>query len=345
MEFKKAIRSARKLRLAIAAPSGGGKTYSALRIAKGIVQAEGGKIAFIDTENNSASLYSHIFDFDVVNVEPLFNIKDFNDAIELAKENGYNVLIIDSSSHAWKQVLDIVDKVTAGSPSKNSYTSWRTGTSIMDKWLQNVLFYPGHVIFCMRSKMEYVMIQNEKGKSDVEKIGLAPVMRNEIEYEFDLMLDGNTDHYFKVTKSRYDKFSDQIIEKPDERFGKELIEWLTLNDEAAPEPEPEPVAPEPEPTPAPLTDNKKYNITQEPINLSSLLYDPATIKPEFDPTCKEIMKYWDKCKMHDVHRINSLKKYLEVDTLNACENLHDLEIYLELLKTHWEKLSGSKNGS
>jgi pantothenate kinase-related protein Tda10 len=66
--FKKAVRKKAKLRLGIEGPSGSGKSYTSLLIGKGL--ANGGKIAVIDTENSSASLYSHICDFDVADLDP-----------------------------------------------------------------------------------------------------------------------------------------------------------------------------------------------------------------------------------------------------------------------------------
>jgi len=362
MGFKKAQRQQRKLRLAIASPSGGGKTYSALRIAKGIIEAEGGKIAFIDTENNSASLYSHIVEFDVCNIDPPYMIPDFSKAIDEAREAEYNVLIIDSSTHAWQQVLDVVDKLTKTSASKNSYFNWRQGTTIMERWMQKVLFYPGHVIFCMRSKTEYE-IATIDGKKVPEKIGLAPIMRAGIEYEFDMMLDGNTDHYFKVTKSRFDRFSDMVIDKPNNKFGRELIEWLNdapkvdVSKEATPPVKvPEKVeVPKAEnktrkpagfkaesETPEALPDNKKYGIESEPIDLTKVetkkgtmdlsaaaVYDPSRIKPEFKNLCEQINAGWQKLAYHDVKISNSVKKHL------GCSTLADDSITMKTLYAYY----------
>jgi len=366
MKFKKAKRSARKLRLAIAAPSGGGKTYSALRIAKGIIEVEGGKIAFIDTENNSASLYDHITDFDVVNIEAPYTIPDFNEAINAAKDGGYNVLIIDSSSHAWQQIQQVVDNITNSSTSKNSYVAWRKGTTITDKWLQNVLLYPGHVIFCMRSKMDYQMVEKGDGKKAVEKMGLAPIMRNGIEYEFDMMLDGNIDHYFTVTKSRFHKFSDLILNKPDEKFGKELIAWLNAAPvtetqdhvptakEIIPDPKPKsakkftpnppiekvqkPVADKSVTVQKPEPDNKRYKLPSQPtVDLSDVLsYNPQTINQEFKPICEKIVKGWAMLKYHDVHIKKSLQKHLEVSTLNKVASLNLLNGYFQVLRGKYQ---------
>ncbi|MGY8832331.1 MAG: AAA family ATPase, partial [Pseudomonadales bacterium] len=84
--FKKAERKQAKLRLALAGPSGAGKTYSALLIAKGI----GGKIAVLDTEKGSASLYSDLVDFDVVDLTAPFTPERYIEVIAAAEAAGYD---------------------------------------------------------------------------------------------------------------------------------------------------------------------------------------------------------------------------------------------------------------
>jgi len=226
MKFVKATRKRRKLRLAISALSGGGKTMSALRIAKGIIETEGGKIAMIDTENNSSALYDHIVDFDMVDIKPPYDLAEFNQAVKLAADNNYSVLIIDSASHAWERVQEIVAELTKSSKSHNSYFEWRKGNTIITRWLRNLLYFRGHIIYCMRSKMSYDTQKGSDGKINPQKIGLAPMMRDGIDYEFDLLMDGNQEHYFTVTKCRYAPFSDLRIEKPSETFGADIINYL-----------------------------------------------------------------------------------------------------------------------
>ena len=96
--FKKAERKRAKLRLALSGPSGSGKTYGALQIAKGL----GGKIAVLDTERGSASLYSDTVDFDVVELGPPYEPERFIEVMDAAAKAGYEVLIIDSITHEWK---------------------------------------------------------------------------------------------------------------------------------------------------------------------------------------------------------------------------------------------------
>ena len=123
MEFKKAQRQKAKLRLALMGTSGAGKTYSALLIAQGI----GGKIAMVDTEQGSGELYSNLCDYDVCSIKPPFEPQKYIDAIKSAEKAKYDVVIIDSLSHAWAGeggLLDMHDKATTASKSKNSYVAW-----------------------------------------------------------------------------------------------------------------------------------------------------------------------------------------------------------------------------
>jgi len=220
--FKKAEKSKSKLRLAITSPSGGGKTYTALSIATGI----GGKIAVIDTEHGSASLYADIFDFDVVEVSNPFLIKDFIKSVQEAEKAGYNVLIVDSSTHYWKTLLEHVEMLTATKYNGNSYRAWSEGTPVYDRWIQSMLSSKLHIIVTIRSKTEYAMDKNEKGKTIIAKVGMGSEQRKGIEYEFTMVMDGTVDHYFTVSKDRTGKFQDKIIEKPGVDFGAALIEWL-----------------------------------------------------------------------------------------------------------------------
>ncbi|MFI8026317.1 AAA family ATPase, partial [Acinetobacter baumannii] len=93
--FTKAERKKAKLKLNLNGASGSGKTYSALVLASSL----GKKIAVIDTENESASLYANEFTFDTLPLKPPYSPERFAGAIHAAYNMGYEVLIIDSASH------------------------------------------------------------------------------------------------------------------------------------------------------------------------------------------------------------------------------------------------------
>lgn len=217
--FTKATKSKAKLRLAISAPSGAGKTFSALRIANGI----GGKIALIDTERHSASKYADRFDFDVCDLES-HTIEKYVEAINGA--DGYDVLIIDSLSHAWQELLQEVERLAKAKYRGNTWSAWSEGTPMQKALVNAILGFSGHVIATMRCKTEWSTEQTSNGKSRPVKIGLAPEQGKGIEYEFDMMIEISPEHFATITKDRTGKYQDQVIEKPSEDFGKELAAWL-----------------------------------------------------------------------------------------------------------------------
>jgi len=227
--FKKASKKQSKLRLAVSGVSGAGKTYTALRIASGMSK----KIALIDTEYGSASKYGDIFSFDTLDLK-VATIDKYIGAIKEAGSLGYEVLIIDSLSHAWDFLLEEVDKIAKSKYNGNSFRAWSEGTPMQKNFINAILSSPCHIIATMRVKTEYVVESNSKGKMAPRKVGLSPRQREGLEYEFDMLMEGNHEHYFHISKDRTSKFQDKIIEKPDEKFGKELIDWLnTGEDEVA----------------------------------------------------------------------------------------------------------------
>lgn len=221
LQFKKAEKSTSLLRCAVFGPPGAGKTFTSLRMGKGM----GGRMAFIDTERGSASKYADRFDFDVLEL-PDTDIDTYVQAMDMAAKSRYDILIIDSLSHAWQELLQEVDKLAKAKYRGNTWSAWSEGTPKQKKLVNAILSYPGHIIATMRSKIEYNVEQTSGGKTRPIKVGLAPEQGKGIEYEFDLLLEITQDHYCTVSKDRTGKFQDKIYEKPGEDFGQELIAWL-----------------------------------------------------------------------------------------------------------------------
>lgn len=234
--FKKAQRQQSRLRLGLIGPSGSGKTMSSLRIAKGL--ASGKPIALIDTEHSSASLYSDVVDFDCCNLDS-FEAERYIAAIEEAGREGYEVIVIDSLSHAWAGkggILEFVDK--AGKRGGNNFTAWRDATPRHNQLIESILGSPCHVICTLRSKVEHV-IENVGGKTSVRKVGLQPVQRDGMEYEFTICGDVTDQHELIVTKTRALWLKDEIIREPDEAFGEKLRLWLNEGEAQPYKPEPQ----------------------------------------------------------------------------------------------------------
>jgi len=220
--FKKATKNAVYLKLAITGPTGSGKTYSALRLASGLSK----KIAFIDTENGSASLYADKFDFSVIDLAPPFTSDKYIKAIQAAVDAGFEVVVIDSLTHAWAGDGGLLNKKESmDAKGGNSFTNWGAITKEDNSFRSSILQSKIHLIGTMRSKMEYVIEQNDKGKSAPRKLGLAPIQRDGIEYEFTTVFDIAMNHEASASKDRtglYDGKFFQITEKT----GEEIKKWL-----------------------------------------------------------------------------------------------------------------------
>lgn len=221
--IRKAERRKAKLRCAIVGVSGSGKTYSSLLIAKGL----SGKTCVIDTENRSADLYASSFDYDVAELSAPFTPESYVAAIRQIESSGYDTIIIDSLSHAWSGeggVLAITDNIAKGSNSKNSFAAWRESTPRHNFLVNAILQSKCNVIATMRSKTHYDIQENEKGRKVPVKVGLSPVQRDGMEYEFTMVLDINQNHYSVPSKDRTGLFKDPFIVSED--TGKELMTWL-----------------------------------------------------------------------------------------------------------------------
>ena len=231
--YRKAERRKAKLRLAITGPAGSGKTYGALQIAQGL----GGRIAMIDTENGSGDLYADICDYDVQTLTAPYSIQKYLAAIHEAEEEGYDILIIDSLSHAWSGeggLLDMHDKFTSQSKSGNSYTAWRQVTPWHNRLIETMLNSKCHIIATMRSKTDYAQLQNDKGRTEIRKVGLAPVQRDGMDYEFTIVFDLSMEHTVTVSKDRTSLFDRQIFTISQET-GKILRKWLDSGAEVPPD--------------------------------------------------------------------------------------------------------------
>lgn len=226
-QFVKATKKQAKARIAIDGPSGSGKTYTSLIAATAL--AKGGKIAVIDTERGSASLYSEKFDFDVLELNPPFSPEIYHGAIKAAENAGYAVIVIDSLSHAWEGeggALDMADDATKRQKTQNSYTAWREVTPIHRAMVDAILQSKCHVVVTMRSKMEYVQEKNSDGRTVINKVGMAPIQRSGMEYEFTIVGDMDLDNTIVISKSRYEPFSGRVQKKPGVEFFKSFVDWL-----------------------------------------------------------------------------------------------------------------------
>ncbi len=225
MSFQKATRQQAKLRLALAGPSGSGKTYSALLVARGLVP--GGRIALLDTERGSGALYADLADYDVATLAPPYGPERYIALIREAERQGYDLLIIDSLSHAWTGqggVLDLHEKAATAARG-NTWAAWREVTPAHNALVEAMLGANLHLIATLRTKTAYEVTE-ENGKKKPVKVGLAPVQREGIEYEFTLVFDLTVEgHVATAAKDRTTLFGGQHF-TPSVDTGATLRAWL-----------------------------------------------------------------------------------------------------------------------
>ena len=221
--FRKAERRKAKLRLAITGPAGSGKTYGALLVAFGI----GGKIALLDTENGSGDLYSSLGAYDVCSINAPFTVQKYIDAIRDAENSGYDVLILDSISAEWAGtggLLNLHTQITSANRA-NSYAAWGQITPKHNAFIDAIISSNLHIIATIRSKTEYAQVQNERGKTEIKKMGLGLVQRDGIDYEFTTVFDLSMEHTVTVSKDRTSLFDGQVFTLTEDT-GRALKEWL-----------------------------------------------------------------------------------------------------------------------
>lgn len=250
--IKQAVKSQKKARVMFSGPSGSGKTYTALQIAKGLV-GDGRKVV-IDTERGSASLYANLVPFDVLDMDT-FAPQKLMEAVHFCEQQGYECIIVDSMSHFWEGedgLLQQVDEISARMRG-NSFAAFKEATPIQRAMIDTFLRSPAHVILTARTKTEWVVEKDERtGKSAPRKIGISPIQRAGIEYEWDLSGFLDDEHNFVVEKTRIPVLDRKVLKCPGEELGKLILDDLMNGApavEAAPAPT-EPTAPTPAPAPA-----------------------------------------------------------------------------------------------
>ena len=215
------------LKVLLAGPSGSGKSYSALRLAKGIAAETNGNVAVIDTENGRIRYYADEFVFDDLQLEDPYTPESYIDAIQTAVDNGYSVLVIDSLTHEWNWCLDQIEKI----PGTNSYTKWAKITPRHDKFREKILQAPIHIIATVRGKDAYVLEQDKNGKQIPKKVGLGYTQRDGLEFEYTVTFNiDQTTHVADATKDNTHLFENRY-DVLTEKDGKALYGWANDGEE------------------------------------------------------------------------------------------------------------------
>ena len=260
LEFRRAVKRDAKIRFAICGPSGSGKTYTLLRLATEL----GGPVALIDTEHGSASKYADLFEFDVLELGS-YDPTRLIQIIDYAAGKGYGVLCIDSLSHFWMGKdgeLDKVDRAAQRMQSPNSFAAWKQVTPLHNALIDKLISAPLHILASMRAKTEWILDRDDRtGKTVPRKVGLAPVMRDGIEYEFDVCGDMDQENTLIITKTRCPKLTAGIFPKPGKELADVLKEWL-----GGPPPDKTVQLESPSETPVAPLEPKKKGVMSDVVN-------------------------------------------------------------------------------
>ena len=237
-QVKKAVREQIYVKIALMAPSGGGKTYTSLRLATGMaeeIKKETGKEARIllaNTEAKRGYYYANEFNYDIVDIEAPHNPEKYVELIDFAVQEGYGILIIDSSSHEWEGKGGCLDlHQQAG----GQYQNWKSITPRHQRFINAIADSPIHVIATMRGKDQYEMVKDDRGKATVQKLGVGAKQRDGFEYEFTctFLLDQKT-NAAEVEKDNTHIFENLGPKVLDEKDGVKIIKWANSGDTYTP---------------------------------------------------------------------------------------------------------------
>jgi len=231
-EVRRAAKRKARLRLAIIGASGSGKTLSAILCAQGL----GGRVVLIDTEQGSGDLYADKAEYEIIPFGPPYSPKRYCEALDAAEAAGADVIVVDSLSHAWAGeggVLEIKDATGT------DFGAWRKVSPLHTRLVERILAAKAHVICTLRTRDEWVVETNDKGKKVPRKIGLAPIQKAGVEYEFTTVLMLNQDHYAEPSKDRTGLFADEVF-RISADTGRRLAVWLESGDPATAATPPEP---------------------------------------------------------------------------------------------------------
>lgn len=228
-QVKKAKREKIYAKIALMAPSGGGKTYGSLRLATGMaeeIKKETGKdarILMVNTEQKRGYYYANEFDYDIIDLEAPYEPEKFVDVIKFAQDEGYDILILDSTSPEWDGAggcLELQQK--AG----GTYQAWGKITPRHDRFIHAIADSPIHVIATMRGKDQYEMNTDEKGKKTVQKLGVGAKQRDGFEYEFTctFLIDQKTSTS-EAQKDNTHLFQNRGAILLSEQDGRDIIKW------------------------------------------------------------------------------------------------------------------------
>ena len=226
MQLKTSKKQNVKLRLGLSGPSGFGKTYSALLLAYGMTK-DWSKIAVIDSEQGSSSLYSDLGNFNVLDLNDPYSPERYIEAIKVCENANAELIIIDSISHEWNGTggcLQIHENLGG------KFSDWKPVTKRHQAFIDAILKSKCHIITTTRRKVDYSLDTGSNGRTKVVKHGTKEISKEGFEYEltvnFELI---NDKHLANASKDRTGLFMNkpEFIITP--KTGEKLLAWCNSN--------------------------------------------------------------------------------------------------------------------
>lgn len=245
-KIERAVKTDTWSRTALCGPSKSGKSLVSLIMACGFNplldqtgKALGPKPGVVCSEDGEIKKYADLFDFDVAVLQRGGHPEEYVDAINAFAEGGYNPLIVDSITHEWQGmngVLSIVERRAISKYKKDTHRAWKDGNELHDKFINAMKRYPGHVIATVRAKTKYERREVEKDgrtKTEIVKLGVGPIQRGEIDYEFDTFFMVDSDHNLNTHgESRIPTLADKDFNKEQVvKIAGLILDWYGTVDE------------------------------------------------------------------------------------------------------------------
>jgi len=234
--FRPALRENVGLLIGMIGPSGGGKTYSAMRLASGL--SNGKPFAVIDTESRRALHYADMFKFDHAELHAPFRPDAYAEAIKAADAAGYPVVVVDSCSHEWAGEGGILDwqeeELTrmAGDDYRKreacKMAAWIRPKMSHKQMMQRLLQVKAHLILCFRAEEKTGMEKDANGKTVIVQKGWQPICEKNVPYELGMSFLLTPDHPgigqpLKLQEQHRKLFD--LNQPIDEKAGQRLAEW------------------------------------------------------------------------------------------------------------------------
>ncbi|MFI0742494.1 AAA family ATPase [Streptomyces sp. NPDC021100] len=229
-QFAPAVRQQRKARIVLDGPPGSGTTYTSLALATAI----GTRVAVVDTQRGKSGLYAQTFTFDACPPLTYFSPETLVTALAHCADQGYDTVVIATLSSFWSGPGGVLEQVALAAKRGPGGTKggWDETRPRERRMLDALFGYPGHVIVTVRDKLDYVCEPDDTGRQARRIIGLGPIWRDGLEYEFDIVATMDHSHTLVVVKAPTPDLCGAVRPEPGALFAAEIKEWLDTGEPA-----------------------------------------------------------------------------------------------------------------